>query len=126
MDHAQQRQRQDVVGAREDRHARGRGTAQLDPPLRRPAAADAQPEPPPNRTPLTTRLSSDEGRTWGEPLTVAEGNVNAGVAGAWDRQVAYPSATELADGTVGIVWTAITLAPDIQAGVIHFAKVKVK
>jgi predicted neuraminidase len=82
------------------------------------------PSKPPIRSPLTTRASADEGKTWGEPLELA----NVEIPGEDDvvrgRQVTYPSSTLLPDGSALIVWTEICIAPQEQWGKIHWAKVK--
>jgi hypothetical protein len=77
------------------------------------------------RTPLTTRLSSDGGKTWGEPLELAEVPVPAKDDVAWSRQVSYPSAAALDGKTVLVVWGEIYLSATEQYGDIHAATVEI-
>jgi predicted neuraminidase len=80
---------------------------------------------PPHRNPLTIRVSNDEGRSWGEPLKLAElTNPPRGEEG-WTRQVTYPSVAELQDGTLVVVWTEILIGDREQYGNIWSARVRV-
>jgi predicted neuraminidase len=81
--------------------------------------------PPPNRTPLTLRVSSDDAATWSEPLAIAEVPIPKPGDAVWNRQVTYPSVTELRDGTLGVVWSDIAIADESQAGDIRFARVRI-
>jgi len=80
------------------------------------------------RTPLTMRITED-GKTWSEPLLVAECPIPEEGDPVWNRQVTYPSVTETADNTLVVVWSDITMAdyPDRseQYGIIRSARVKV-
>lgn len=78
--------------------------------------------PPPKRSPLTVRSSRDGGMTWSAPLTVAIAPA-AGPA-AWTVQACYPSAAEMDDGTVLIVWAAISCSPEEQYGIVKSARVR--
>ncbi len=82
------------------------------------------PSKPPLRTPLTVRVSNDEGKTWNEPLEIDRVEVPAEGDEVYSRQAAYPSAVEMADGTVMIVWTRISVSPTEQFGKIRWARVK--
>lgn len=84
------------------------------------------PSKPPVRTPLTIRISTDEGATWGEPLELAKVEVPGENDEVYSRQVAYPSAIELPEGDVFVVWTRISISPTEQAGTICWARVRVK
>lgn len=84
------------------------------------------PTKPPLRTQLTMRLSSDNGRTWGEAVEIDTVPAPSEGDEVYSRQVAYPSATQLPDGNVFVVWTRISVAPVEQFGKIHWAKVKVE
>ena len=81
--------------------------------------------PPPFRSPLTLRVSGDDGANWSEPVVLAEVPRPAEGDAIWGRQVTYPSATQLADGTVVIVWAHIVLGDDEQWGDIQSARVRV-
>ncbi|HWP41524.1 MAG TPA: sialidase family protein, partial [Tepidisphaeraceae bacterium] len=81
---------------------------------------------PPLRSPLTMRVSTDEGQTWGPPLVLDEVAEPSPGDEVWSWQVTYPSATQLRDGTILVVWTRIELAPDRQFGIIESAKVRVE
>jgi Neuraminidase (sialidase) len=76
------------------------------------------------RTPLTLRVSSDEAKTWSEPILVADTLVPDPDDPIWSAQVTYPSATELPDGTVVVVWANIVLADAEQFGDIRSARVQ--
>lgn len=80
---------------------------------------------PPLRTPLTLRVSSDGGKTWGTPVKIAEITVPGKDDPFWGRQVSYPSATQLEDGTVVVVWGEIHLSDAQQYGDIYAARVRV-
>ena len=80
---------------------------------------------PSHRTPLTMRVSDDDGRTWGEPLTLAEVPIPGPDEEVWNRQVSYPSVSQLRDGTVIVVWTQIFLSDAEQYGDIHSARIRV-
>ncbi len=82
------------------------------------------PSKPPIRSPLTTRVSADEGKTWGAPLELAQVTIPGVDDIVRGRQVTYPSSVLMPDGTVLIVWTEITIAPQEQWGKIHWARVK--
>ncbi len=78
------------------------------------------------RTRLTMRVSADDGETWGAPLILAQTSESRPQDEVWDREVTYPSVTQLADGTLVVVWTSIELSPDVQRGVIESARVSVR
>ena len=80
---------------------------------------------PPLRTPLTLRLSSDDGAAWGEPLVLAEVPVPKEGDAIWGRQATYPSVAELPDGALLVVWAEIVLSDDEQYGDIRAARVEV-
>ncbi|MBM3738131.1 MAG: exo-alpha-sialidase [Acidobacteria bacterium] len=82
------------------------------------------PSTPPLRTPLTMRVSADDGDTWGEPLVLAEAQLRAAAADR-GRQVAYPSAAELPDGTIAVVWTQLSMSDEEMTGDIWSARVRV-
>ena len=77
------------------------------------------------RTNLTLRLSIDGGKSWQAPVKLADAVAPRPGEAAWAREVSYPSATELADGTLVVVWTAITISDVEQYGDIHAAVVRV-
>lgn len=77
------------------------------------------------RTPLTTRISSDGGKTWGEPLVLADVPVPSKNDEVWSRQVSYPSATALDGKTLLVVWGELYLSATEQYGDIHSATVGV-
>jgi len=76
------------------------------------------------RTPLTMRISEDDGKTWGDPTVLAQVQSPArdGVA---SREVSYPSVTRLNDGTLIVVWGELYISNDEQYGDIHSARVRV-
>jgi len=81
------------------------------------------PSTPPLRTPLTLRLSSGDGNSWGKPVTLAE--VALPITGR-THQVAYPSLAELPGKMLVVVWTEIvSLDEDHAYGDIHSARVQV-
>ena len=77
------------------------------------------------RTPLTMRLSTD-GMTWQPPLVLAEIVVPGKDELVWDRQVTYPSVTQLKDGTIVVVWTEIGLGDTVESGIIRSARVRLQ
>jgi len=77
---------------------------------------------PPERTPLALRILDQKTMKWGEPLEIAR--APAPGQDVWSSQVAYPSITELADDTLVVVWTEISLAPNAQSGKIMAARIK--
>jgi alpha-L-rhamnosidase len=79
--------------------------------------------PPPIRTPLTMRISSDEGTSWSAPLVIAE-HTGPADPGVTSRQVSYPSIAELRDGTLVVVWHRILLAKDERWGDIECATIR--
>lgn len=79
---------------------------------------------PSQRTPLTIRLSDDEGRTWGEPLELARTQPPQPDEDVFGRSVCYPSVTELADESLVVVWTQIEMSPTQQSGIIQSARVR--
>ena len=79
--------------------------------------------PPPRRTPLTVRVSND-GETWGEPLVLAEVPVPAEGDDIWGRQATYPSAAELPDGALLVVWADIAMSDTAQYGDIRAARIE--
>jgi Neuraminidase (sialidase) len=81
---------------------------------------------PPQRSHLTIRVSSDEGKTWGEPLLLASlPPVKEGDA-TWGRAVTYPSVAQREDGDLLVVWTWIEMSPESQWGAIQSARVRVR
>jgi Neuraminidase (sialidase) len=80
---------------------------------------------PPQRTPLTLRVSSDNTASWGEPLVLAEIAVPGKDEEIWGRQVTYPSVVELADGVLVAVWSEIILGNRVQYGNIRAARIRV-
>jgi hypothetical protein len=82
--------------------------------------------PPPLRSPLTVRISADnDGQKWGPPLLVDEVPRPEEGGTVWSRQVTYPSACQLEDGTVVIVWAKLEASPDSQWGIIESARLRV-
>jgi predicted neuraminidase len=77
------------------------------------------------RTPLTMRVSEDDGMTWGEPLVLAETFIPDPKDPIWSAQVTYPSVAELADGTLVVVWAAIIVSDQEQYGDILAARVRI-
>jgi predicted neuraminidase len=77
------------------------------------------------RTPLMLRVSSNDGESWGEPITLAEVSVPTKDEAVWNRQVSYPSATQLADGTVVVVWGELSLSDTEQYGDVRSARIQV-
>jgi predicted neuraminidase len=83
------------------------------------------PSTPPVRTPLTIRASNNQGATWGKPLVLSKVEVPKPDDEVFSRQVTYPSAVQLPDGNILVVWTEIEVSPSIQSGIIQSAIVKV-
>ncbi len=79
---------------------------------------------PPKRTPLTIRASKDGGKSWGEPLILAEIKHPAPDEEVFSRSVCYPSVTESGDGSLLVVWTSIEISVTKQSGVIQAARVR--
>jgi predicted neuraminidase len=77
------------------------------------------------RSLLTMRVSSDDGATWGAPLALAETKKPEVGEDIWDREVTYPSVTQLPDGTLVVLWAWIEMSPSAQRGVIRSARVSV-
>jgi predicted neuraminidase len=71
------------------------------------------------RFPLVLRVSKDEGRTWSEPAIVAD---RPAPKPGWS--ICYPSATELPDGTLALIWTQIRDIPGTLHGDIHAARLR--
>ena len=84
------------------------------------------PTKPPLRTQLTARISDDEGATWGKPVEIARVEPARDDEEVYSRQVTYPSAVQLPDGHVVVVWTHISVSPTEQFGNIHSAKLRVE
>ena len=78
------------------------------------------------RTPLTLRVSADEGNTWSDAFKLTEVTIPPEGDPIWDRQVSYPSVAQLADGSVIVVWSEIILGDDEQYGDIRSARVSVQ
>ena len=81
---------------------------------------------PPERTELSLRLSSDDGKTWSAPQPLAATDVATDADAFWSKQVSYPSAVALRDGTVVVVWGDLALSREWQPGVIKAARVSVE
>ncbi len=81
---------------------------------------------PPLRTPLTMRVSDDEGTSWGQPLVLAKVTPPEKGGEVFSRIVCYPSVAELPDNVLIAVWTEIEMSATSQWGVIHAARVLVK
>lgn len=81
--------------------------------------------PPPTRTNLNIRISSDGGATWGQPLRLAEAATPSKDEVVWSRQATYPSVAELRDGSLVVVWTYISVADAEQYGDILAARIRV-
>jgi|SRR5688572_5087642 len=84
------------------------------------------PTKPPLRTELTARISDDEGATWGQPVEITRVEPARDNEDVYSRQVTYPSAVQLPDGHVVVVWTHISVSPTEQFGNIHSAKLRVE
>jgi predicted neuraminidase len=74
------------------------------------------------RDPLTMRISSDDGKSWGTPLVIARArNVEPPVR----SQVSYPSVTELRDGSLLVVWSDLVIGDIEDYGDIQCARVSI-
>jgi predicted neuraminidase len=73
------------------------------------------------RYPLTVRTSDDEGVTWSSPLILAN---RPEEKPGWS--VTYPTATELPDGSVLVVWTEIRSTAQVKYGDIHAARLQLR
>lgn len=80
---------------------------------------------PPLRSKLTVRVSADEGLNWGAPLLLDQIDPPPPDDKVWSRQVTYPSAVELQDGSLAVVWARIELSIDSQTGTIESARIRV-
>lgn len=80
---------------------------------------------PPDRTHLSMRRSIDDGNTWGPPLLLAETEAATDADRFWSKQVCYPSAVELPDGAIIVVWADLELSGEWQPGVIRAARILV-
>ena len=74
------------------------------------------------RTPITMRISADDAKTWGAPLSIAS-VVTPDERGV-RRQVSYPSVTQLRDGTLVVLWADIGVSDAAQWGDIVCARVR--
>jgi hypothetical protein len=83
-------------------------------------------ESPRYRTPLTLRISSDDGANWSEPLILAEVPIPIEGDPVWERQVSYPSVAEVSDGTIVVVWSELVLADTEQYGDIRSARIQLR
>lgn len=82
------------------------------------------PSMPPVRNPLTMRVSTDDGATWGEATVLAK--LDEPVIDA-SRQVCYPSVAELGDGTLVVVWARLRAQREGEMwGDIHAARVAIQ
>jgi predicted neuraminidase len=79
---------------------------------------------PPLRSPLTMRISSDDGETWSDPYILAQIPAPKENDVDWGRQVSYPSVVQLKDGTLVVVWARLILSDDKQYGDIECARIK--
>jgi predicted neuraminidase len=82
--------------------------------------------PPPHRSPLTVRVSSDDGETWSDPFVLAEVPRPQEGDAIWGRQVTYPSVAQLADDSLVVVWADLVLGDDEQWGDIQSARVRIE
>lgn len=80
---------------------------------------------PPVRTNLTARISGDDGKTWNPPLQLAQIDPSRAGDMTWVQQVTYPSAAELADGTVIVVWTDLVVSDTVQFGDILATRIRI-
>jgi len=78
------------------------------------------------RSPVTMRVSDDEGETWGPPLVLATAPEWRGGSGEPRRQVSYPSVAQLGDGTLAVVYSDIGIADSEQWGDIQFARIRIR
>ena len=84
-------------------------------------------EAPPNvRTPLTMRVSKDDGGTWGAPLELDAVVVPKEGDSVWAREVSYPSVAELKDHTVIVVWAKLIISDTEQYGDIEAVRIQVR
>ncbi len=81
------------------------------------------PSKPTVRTPLTMRVSGDDGVTWGSPTVIAEIEFPV-VDLSW--QVCYPSVAELPDRSLVVVWVRRRHTPDELYGDIYAARVALR
>jgi predicted neuraminidase len=81
------------------------------------------PSKPSVRTPLTMRLSFDDGATWVSPTVIAEIEFPVEDV-SW--QVCYPSVVEFPDRTLAVVWVRRRHTPDELYGDIHAARVALR
>lgn len=79
---------------------------------------------PPQRTELTMRVLSDDGKSWSDPLTLDKVEPTKTGEALWNRQISYPSVCELPDGTLVVVWAFIEQGVNTQRGEIHSARVR--
>jgi predicted neuraminidase len=77
------------------------------------------------RAPLTTRISDDRGKTWGEPLVIADAKQPGKDDEAWGRQVSYPSVAAIDSKTIIAVWGDLYLSNSEQYGDVHSARIAV-
>lgn len=77
------------------------------------------------RTPLVTRISSDEGLTWSQPVSLAAVPIPKPGDDVWAREVSYPSVAQLKDGTVVVVWTKLSFSDTEQYGDIKAARLRI-
>lgn len=80
---------------------------------------------PPLRTSLGVRVSKDEGYTWSDVVEIASVEPPKKDDEYWSHSACYPSAVELADGNVLVVWTEISMKPSWQGGRIESAVLSV-
>ena len=81
---------------------------------------------PPARSPLTVRVSDDDGETWAEPFTLAEISAPGTDDDAYTRQVTYPSVAELSDRSLFVVWAEISISGTEQVGKIRGARLTIE
>lgn len=77
------------------------------------------------RTPLVMRVSSDDGATWSDPVTLATTKIPQPGDEVWAREVSYPSVTELKDGSVVVVWANLVISDSEDYGDIEAARVRI-
>jgi predicted neuraminidase len=75
------------------------------------------------RTPLTMRITED-GETWGEPLTIAQSLTPGQGNDYWGCQVTYPSVCEVSGNTLVVVWAYINMSNTVQYGDIRAARIR--
>jgi len=76
------------------------------------------------RTPLAMRVSSDDGNTWSDPVTLTHVPIPQPGDNVWAREVSYPSVVLLKDGSVVVVWAKLTLSDTEQWGDIEAVRVR--